>query len=113
MSTSKCSRKFPPKNPADVRIGCLKPFEALYDNQSVSHGLRTRLKKAQMRKRRPRAEADADEPCRPLNSQAKFGGQRRINGGYLGTCIDQKVVRAGVVDLDRNDYLRALDETEA
>ena len=91
-------QKVPPKNPADVRIGCLKAVKVLYDNQSVSYGMRTRLEKIQMRKRRSGPETDADEPCRALNPKAKFGGQRRIYGGDLGTCIDQKVIRASVVD---------------
>ena len=99
------SQKVTAKNSANVRIGCLEMPEVLNDNQRVCYSVRTSFEYVQVRKRRTRAETDADEPGRTLNLQVKFSGQRRIDDGDLGACIHQKVIRAGVVDRDRNNDL--------
>src|SRR6266851_2898703 len=75
-------------------------LEILNDNEGACYSVRAGFEYVQVRERRTRAETDADEPCSALNLQAKFIGQRRINGGDLGSGIDQKVVWAGVVDRD-------------
>jgi hypothetical protein len=66
-----------------------------------------------MRKRRTRAETDADKPGCALNPQVKFSRQRWIDSGDLGASIYEKVVWPGMVDYDGHNYLRALDEPEA
>jgi hypothetical protein len=106
-------QKVAAKNSANFRIGCVETPKVLNDNQRVCYGVRTSFEYVHVRKRRTRAETDADESCGALNPQVKFSGQRRIDDGDLGACIHQKVIRAGVVDCDRNNYLRTLEESEA
>src|SRR6266851_571700 len=106
-------QKIPAKNSADVGIGCLEMLEVLNDNEGACYSVRASFEYVQARERRTRAETDADEPCSALDPQVKLSGQRRIDGGDLGTCIHQKVVRAGMVDRDGNNDLGALDEPEA
>src|SRR5216683_440289 len=106
-------QKIPAKNSANVGIGCLEMLKVLNDNQRVCYSVRASFEYVQVRERRTRAETDADEPCSALDPQVKLGGQRGINRCDLGACIHQKVVRAGMVDRDRHNYLGALDEPEA
>jgi hypothetical protein len=96
-----------------VWIGCLEMFEALNNNQRVRYSMRASFEYFQVRKRRTRSETDADKPSRALSPQAKFSSQRGIDSCDLGACIHQKVVWAGMVDRDRHNYLRVLDEPEA
>jgi hypothetical protein len=60
----------------DVRIGCLEMLKVLDDDQRVSYSVRASFQYLQVRERGTGAEADADEPCRTLNPQVKFSGQR-------------------------------------
>jgi hypothetical protein len=106
-------QKVPTKNSANVRIDCLEMPKVLNDNERVCYSVRPSFKYVQVRKRRTRSQTDADKPGRALSPQAKFGGQRGIDRGDLGACIHQKVVWAGMVERDRHNYLRALDEPEA
>ncbi len=55
-------------------------------------------------------KSDADDLSRVLTLQVKFGCQRWINHRDLGACVHEKVLRAGVVDHDRQNDLGALDE---
>src|SRR5436190_13628817 len=70
-------KKVAAKNSANLRIGCVEISKALNDNQRVCYGVLTSFKYLQVRKRRTRAETNADEPGRALNLQMKFFRQRR------------------------------------
>src|SRR5580704_2665240 len=74
-------QKVAAKNSANFRIGCVETPKVLNDNQRVCYGVRTSFEYVHVRKRRTRAETDADESCGALNPQVKFSGQRRIDDG--------------------------------
>jgi hypothetical protein len=107
------SQKIPAKNSANVGIGYLQIPEVVNDNHRVDCSVRASFEDVHVREGRMRVKADADQPYRTFHPQVKFRGQRRVDDGDLSACIDQKVVWAGVVDLDWNNYLGAPNQTEA
>jgi hypothetical protein len=60
-----------------------------------------------------RTETDTDDLSRALGLQVKFGCQRWIHDRGPNACIQQKFVRAGMVNGHGHDYSGALDESEA
>ena len=105
--------KIAAENSANVGVGCVELVEALKDDQSVLCGLGAGFEKVQVREEGAGAEADADEAGCALNSQVEVGGQGWLDDCDLGAGVYEEVVRAGVVDRERNDYLGALDEAQA
>ena len=55
----------------------------------------------------------ADDSGRALNLQIERFCPRRIHGRDLGSCVNEKVVGAAVIDGDRNDNLNVFDEPQA
>jgi len=99
--------KISAENSANSRVGYPQIAEVLNDNHRVCCRVGASFQYLQVRQRRMGAEADADEPYGTFHRQVKFSGQRRIDRSDLSACIDQKIVWAGVVDLDRNNHLGA------
>jgi hypothetical protein len=105
-------QKIPAENASKVEIGCMKRLEVLHHNGMVCNRVRAGFQQLQIRKGSMCVETDTDDLCQALGLQVKFGCQRWIHDRGPIACIQQKFVRAGMVNDYRHNYSGTMDEVE-
>ena len=78
----------------------------------VCNRVRAGFQQVQIRKGSMHLETGTGELCRALGLQVKFGCQRWIHDRGASACIQQKFVRAGMVNDYRQNYSGTLYEVE-
>src|ERR1700733_8801786 len=105
-------QKIPSDNASKVEIGRLERLKILHRNGMVYNRVRAGFQQVQIRKRSVRTEDGTDDFSQALELQVKFGCQQWIHYRKPSTCIQQKWVRAGMVNDYRHNYSGTLYEVE-
>jgi hypothetical protein len=106
------AKKVGPQNSTDVHVGSQGIVELRNKNLVMGYGKGAHFNQLQLRKGSLRWEAYGEHSSLAPALQLKFSSQGWIDRRDLCPGVHQKVIRPGVVDCDRNNYLRTLDETE-